>query len=104
MSTLLIFIAGMLFLAGILFVKPKIRMDKVWKNVLIWALYGFWFFMTCIGVSFVYLNAGVGHVKATSTAIFLFGGISVVLAIILARILGIITIKARKGSSETQQA
>lgn len=104
MSTFLIFVAGMLFLAGILLVKPRIKQDKVWKNVLVWALFVVWFFITCIGVSFVYLNAGVGHVKATSTAIFLFGGISVVLAIILARILGFININARKSSSQTQQA
>ncbi|MPN13975.1 hypothetical protein SDC9_161301 [bioreactor metagenome] len=90
MSTFLIFLAGVLFLAAILFIKPHVKQEKKWQNVLIWVLYVVWFLITCMGVSFVYINAGVGHVKASSTAIFVFGGISVILAIVLARILGFI--------------
>lgn len=102
MSTFLIFLAGVLFLAGILFIKPRATQNKTWQTVLVWALFVVWYFITWIGISFVYINASVGHVKATSTAIFLFGGISVVLAIILARILGFITMK--KKVDQTSQA
>lgn len=88
MSILLLFLAGIIFLAGILFIKPHVRRAVRWQNVLIWAGYVSWFGITAMGISFVYLNAGVGHVKATSTAIFLFGGLSVILAIVMARVLG----------------
>ncbi|MCG1025898.1 MULTISPECIES: hypothetical protein [Dehalobacter] len=102
MSTLLIFLAGILFLAGVLFVKPRAKQNKTWQTVTVWVTFVIWFFITCIGVSFVYINASVGHVKATSTAIFLFGGISVVLAVVLARVLGFIGMK--KKVTESSQA
>ncbi|SHN50230.1 dehalogenase [Desulfitobacterium chlororespirans] len=97
MSILLIFMAGMLFLAGILFIYSRIGREPRRKNLLCWGLYLIWYGITWTGISFVYINASVGHIKATSTAIFLFGGISVVLAIVLARLLGLISTN-RKGS------
>ncbi|RJE48501.1 dehalogenase [Dehalobacter sp. MCB1] len=98
MSTFLIFLAGILFLAGVLFIRPRAKQDKTWKSVVIWTLYVIFFVVACIGVSFVYINASVGHVKATSTAIFLFGGISLVLAVVLARVLGFIGTKKKAES------
>jgi len=95
MSTFLIFLAGILFLAGVLFIKPRAKQDKTWKTVTVWALYVIFFVIACMGVSFVYINASVGHVKATSTAIFLFGGISLILAVVLARVLGFIGTKKK---------
>ncbi|WP_368292964.1 dehalogenase [Dehalobacter sp. TBBPA1] len=103
MGTFLVFIAGILFLAGILLIKPYAKQAKRWKTVLNWSLYIIWYGMTWIGISFVYVNASVGHVKATSTAIFLFLGISVVLAVILARLLGFIGIK-KTGNPTSLQA
>ncbi|NLI93536.1 MAG: dehalogenase [Peptococcaceae bacterium] len=93
MGTILVFVAGVLFLAGILFIKPRAKCELMWKTVLNWSLYVVWYAITWIGISFVYINFNVGHVKATSTAIFLFLGISVVLAIALARLLGFIGVK-----------
>lgn len=93
MSTFLVFAAGMVFLAGILFIKPRANQNEIWRTVLNWILYVAWFATTCVGISFVYINSSVGHVKATSTAIFLFLGISVVLAVILARLLGFFGVK-----------
>lgn len=93
MGTFLVFVAGILFLAGILFIRPRARQEIVWKTVLNWSLYVFWYAITWIGISFIYINSRVGHVKATSTAIFLFLGISVVLAVVLARCLGFIGAK-----------
>ncbi|MCM1566786.1 MAG: dehalogenase [Dehalobacter sp. 4CP] len=98
MSTFLIFLAGILFLAGVLFIKPRAKQDKTWKTVIIWTLYVIFFVIACMGVSFVYINASVGHVKASSTAIFLFGGISLILAVVLARILGFIGTKKKAES------
>ncbi|TCX53464.1 dehalogenase [Dehalobacter sp. 14DCB1] len=95
MSTFLIFSAGILFLAGVLFIKPRAKQDKTWKTVIIWTLYVIFFVIACMGVSFVYINASVGHVKATSTAVFLFGGISLILAVVLARVLGFIGAKKK---------
>ncbi|NLI93530.1 MAG: dehalogenase [Peptococcaceae bacterium] len=88
MGNFLVFIAGILFLAGILFIKPRAKQDLKWKTVLNWTLYVVWYAITGMGISFIYINSSVGHVKATSTAIFLFLGLSLVLAIILARLLG----------------
>lgn len=88
MGTFLVFLAGILFLAGIFFIKPRAKQDIKWKTVLNWALYVLWYAITGIGVSFIYINSKVGHVKATSTAIFLFIGLSVILAVILDRLLG----------------
>jgi hypothetical protein len=88
MGFILVFISGMLFLAGILFIKPRAKQDVQWKTVLNWALYVLWYAITGIGISFIYINSKVGHVKATSTAIFLFIGLSILLAVILARLLG----------------
>ncbi|RJE48526.1 dehalogenase [Dehalobacter sp. MCB1] len=95
MSTFLIFLAGILFSAGVLFIKPRVKQDKTWKTVIIWTLYVIFFVIACMGVSFVYINASVGHVKATSTAVFLFGGISLILAVVLARVLGFIGAKKK---------
>lgn len=99
MSTFLIFLAGIFFWAGVLFVKPRAKQEKNWQTVLVWIAFISWFLITCIGVSFVYINASVGHVKASSTAIFLFGGISVVLAVVLARVLGFISTKKKTNES-----
>ncbi|AHF10443.1 MULTISPECIES: hypothetical protein [Dehalobacter] len=100
MSTFLIFIAGVLFLGGIIFIKPRAKRELMWKTVLNWSLFVLWYAITWTGISFVYINASVGHVKATSTAIFLFLGISVVLAVVLARLLGFIGVK--KASNAVQ--
>ena len=102
MSTFLVFLAGIIFLAGVLFIKPRAKKDQMWKTIVNWALYVAWFAITAIGVSFVYINSSVGHVKATSTAIFLFLGVSVVLAVVLARLLGFIGVK--KTNSNTMKA
>lgn len=99
MSTFLVFVAGIIFLAGILFIKPRAKQKEMWKTVVNWILYGTWFAITCVGISFVYINSSVGHVKATSTAIFLFLGISVVLAVILARLLGFFGVKKENSNS-----
>jgi hypothetical protein len=98
MGTILIFLAGILFLAGIIFIKPQAKKDARWKTVLVWALYVVGSAVLWMGISFIYLNATVGHAKATSTAIFLFGGIAVVIAVILARVLGFIGVKKVKDS------
>lgn len=103
MSTFLIFLAGILFLAGVLFVKPRAKKEIMWKTILNWGLYVIWYAITWMGISFIYINASVGHVKATSTAIFLFLGISVVLAVVLARLLGFIGMK-KTGNTSTLQA
>ncbi|SHN50213.1 dehalogenase [Desulfitobacterium chlororespirans] len=90
MGTFLVFLSGILFLAGIMLIKPRTKQDRNWKTVLNWVLYILWFAITGMGISFIYINSSVGHVKATSTAIFLFLGLSVVLAVVLARLLGFI--------------
>ncbi|MGI1659253.1 MAG: dehalogenase [Desulfitobacterium sp.] len=90
MGTFLVFLFGILFLAGIMFIKPRAKQDQNWKTILNWTLYVLWFAITGMGISFIYINSSVGHVKATSTAIFLFLGLSVVLAVVLARLLGFI--------------
>ncbi|RJE48497.1 dehalogenase [Dehalobacter sp. MCB1] len=102
MGTFLVFLAGVLFLAGGLFLKTRAKYEQNWRTILNWTLYVVWYAITWMGISFIYINASVGHVKATSTAIFLFGGISVVLAVILARLLGYIGVK--KKSNESLQA
>jgi len=103
MGTFLTFLAGVLFFFGILFIKPRAKKDLMWKTVLNWSLYVIWYAITWMGISFIYINASVGHVKATSTAIFLFLGISVVLAVVLARLLGFIGMK-KTGNTSTLQA
>jgi len=103
MGTFLTFLAGVLFFSGILFIKPRAKKDLMWKTVLNWSLYVIWYAITWMGISFIYINASVGHVKATSTAIFLFLGISVVLAVVLARLLGFIGMK-KTGNTSTLQA
>ncbi len=90
MGTFLVFLFGILFLAGIIFIKPRAMQKQLWRTILNWALYILWFAITGTGVSFIYINSSVGHVKATSTAIFLFLGLSVIFAFILARLLGFI--------------
>lgn len=99
MGTFLIFVAGMLFLAGLLFIRPRVKQDKAWKTAVNWVLYVLWFAITAMGVSFIFINSRVGHVKATSTAIFLFLGLSAVLAVILARLLGFIGRKKAEGGA-----
>jgi len=102
MGTFLIFLAGVLFLAGILFIKPRAKREQMWKTVVNWALFVIWYGITWMGISFVYMNASVGHVKATSTAIFLFLGISVVLAVVQARLLGFIGVRKAGSTGELQ--
>jgi len=102
MGSFLIFLAGVLFLAGILFIKPRAKREQMWKTVLNWTLFVIWYAITWMGISFIYINASVGHVKATSTAIFLFGGMSLVLAVVLARLLGFIGVK-KPGDTSTIQ-
>ncbi|WP_368294151.1 dehalogenase [Dehalobacter sp. TBBPA1] len=99
MGTFLVFLGGILFLAGIIFIKPRAKKDQKWKTVLNWSLYVIWYLITVTGISFVYINSIVGHVKATSTAIFLFLGLSVVLAVVLARLLGFLGKQKRTNSS-----
>ncbi|MDR1320173.1 MAG: dehalogenase [Gracilibacteraceae bacterium] len=103
MGVFLMFIAGMIFLAGVLFVRPKVKTKTAAQNAAVWILYVLWYGITLIGVSFVYINAGVGHVKATSTAIFLFLGLSIVLAVILARVLGLLGVRKTPGSGSAAQ-
>lgn len=100
MGTFLVFLFGILFLAGIMFIKPRAKQNQTWKTVLNWVLYVLWFAITGMGISFIYINSSVGHVKATSTAIFLFLGLSVVLAIVLARLLGFIGGQKKSASLE----
>jgi len=90
MGTFLVFLAGILFLAGIIFIRPRAKQNLRWKTVLNWVLYVLWYSITAIGVSFIYINSIVGHVKATSTAILLCIGLSIILAIVLARLLGLL--------------
>ncbi|NBJ16487.1 MAG: dehalogenase [Dehalobacter sp. 4CP] len=90
LNVVLIFIVGMLFLAGILALRPYANKADKKKTVLNWSLYLIWFLITCIGLSFIVLNARIGHVKATSTGIFLFFGLSVIIGIVLARLVGLI--------------
>lgn len=99
MGTFLTFLAGVLFLAAIIFIRPRAKHELMWKTVLNWALFVVWYAITWTGISFIYINASVGHVKATSTAIFVFLGISVVLGFILARLLGVINMKKNDGKS-----
>jgi FtsH-binding integral membrane protein len=94
--------AGMVFLAGIFFISPRIKQESKRRMILNWSLYVVWYAITWIGISFIYINASVGHVKATSTAIFLFLGISVVLAVVLARLLGLIGVKKTNESNSLQ--
>ncbi|HHV65157.1 MAG TPA: dehalogenase [Peptococcaceae bacterium] len=102
MGTFLVFLAGMLFMAAIFFIKPRAKQKEIWKTVLNWVLFVVWYAITWMGISFIYINASVGHVKATSTAIFLFLGISVVLGFILARLLGFIKVKKVSDSATSQ--
>lgn len=90
MSQFLTFLAGTLFMAGALWIKPRTQSKKTWLKVINWALYVGWYAITWVGISFIYINASVGHVKATSTAIFLFLGLSILLGVIEARLLGFI--------------
>lgn len=102
MSIFLIFLFGMIFLAGILLIKPRATKEVMWKTVLVWALYVVGSVALWMGVSFIYINASVGHAKATSTAIFLFGGIAIVIALILARLLGFIGVKKVNDNKSVQ--
>lgn len=96
MSTFLVFAAGMLFFAGIIYIMlPRAKSGKTWLTVLNWVLYVVFFFDFCVGVSFVYLNSGFGHVKATSAATFLFIGSSIVIGLVLARLLGLLGFKSK---------
>ncbi|MDR1603362.1 MAG: dehalogenase [Gracilibacteraceae bacterium] len=98
MSSALIFAAGILFLAGVLGLKSRANSGALWRKIVNWLLYALWFGITMMGVSFIYINASVGHVKATSTAVFVFLGASVVLALILARVLGFLSGKKPVGA------
>ncbi|RJE47049.1 dehalogenase [Dehalobacter sp. MCB1] len=90
LGVFLVFVAGIAFLAGILALKPFMKRENKIMTVLNWSLYVIWYLITCTGISFVFLNSRVGHVKATSTGIFLFFGLSVIFAVILARLLGLL--------------
>lgn len=102
MGTFLVFLAGILFLAGIIFLKKRAKQDSNWKTALIWVLYVLWYAIAGLGVSFIYINSRVGHIKATSTAIFLFLGLAVVLAVIIARITGLIRNQPKNPSSSIE--
>jgi hypothetical protein len=91
-STLLIFLGGIVFLALVLLIKDRAMKGPTWKKILNWVLFAGFIFVTYTGISFIYINASVGHVKATSTAVFVFLGTALVLAIILMRLLGYINI------------
>jgi predicted membrane protein len=84
----LIFLSGIVFLALILLIKDRAMQGPLWKKIVNWVLFAIFIFVTYTGISFIYINSSVGHVKATSTAVFVFLGTALVLAIILARLLG----------------
>ncbi|MDR1603292.1 MAG: dehalogenase [Gracilibacteraceae bacterium] len=92
MSVVLIFLSGAIFIAAVLFIHKRLQKQagKTSGKVLTWVLFGLLYLAAATGISFCYINASVGHVKATSTAIFLFGGVAIVLAVVLARMLGFI--------------
>jgi uncharacterized membrane protein len=100
MSELLIFLAGVVFLAAVLALRKRLQSGKTGNKILAWVLFGLLYLAAAVGFSFCYINASVGHVKATSTAIFVFGGIAVVLAVILARVLGFIGAPGKVSPSE----
>lgn len=90
LGTILLILAGALFFAGIVYLMiPRAKKDKAWKTVINWILYIIIALDLGCGISFMYINMQVGHAKATSTAIFIFIGSAIVLAIILARLLGL---------------
>lgn len=95
-GTLLIFLGGMAFLAAIQFLLPKTKGQSIGKKIAIWVLFVITALDLAVGISFVYINSGVGHVVATSTAIFVFIGSAVVLAVILARVAGLIGGKSKE--------
>lgn len=89
MGTFLVFLGGILFLAGIIFLMiPYAGKGKTWKTITNWVLYFIVFLDLSVGISFIYINSLVGHAKATSTALFLFIGSAIVFAIIWARLMG----------------
>jgi hypothetical protein len=90
MSVVLVFLFGVIFLAAVLAIRKRLQGGKTARQALVWILFALLYLAAATGFSFCYINASVGHVKATSTAIFLFGGVTVVLAVILARMLGFI--------------
>ncbi|MEA4901524.1 dehalogenase [Desulfitobacterium sp.] len=100
-DVVLIFVVGMLFLAGILALRPYANKGDKKKTILNWFLYGIWFLITCVGLSFVVLNSRVGHVKATSTGVFLFFGLSIIIGVLLARLLGFIGNKQKQQNLTT---
>jgi len=101
MGIFLVFLAGALFVAGIIYIMlPKAKSGKKWLTVINWVLYVVFFLDFWTGVSFIYLNAGYSHAKAVSVAIFVFMGSAVVLGLILARFLGFLGGKSKvKGVS-----
>ncbi len=98
LDVVLTFVAGFLFLFGIYTLKPYANREDKKTAILNWFLYGLWYCTTLLGVSFIVINARIGHVKATSTGIFLFFGLSIVIAVILARLLGLLG-KQKKNNS-----
>ena len=97
----LTFIAGFLFLLGIYTLKPYVNCEGKNMAALNWLLYVLWYCITWVGISFVVMNARVGHVKATSTGIFLFFGLSIILAVVLARLVGFMGKKKENTSIAT---
>jgi hypothetical protein len=102
MSVVLIFLSGVIFLAAVLAIRKRLQSGKAGNKPLAWVLFGLLYLAAAVGISFCYINAAVGHVKATSTAIFLFGGIAVVLAVILARVLGFIGTTGKPATAEKE--
>ncbi|MDR0434345.1 MAG: dehalogenase [Gracilibacteraceae bacterium] len=90
MSVVLIFLAGAVFIAAALAIRKRLQARKTGAKILAWILFALLYLAAAVGFSFCYINMSVGHVKATSTAVFLFGGVAVVLAVVLARVLGFI--------------
>ncbi len=101
MSTFLIFLAGIIFTLGIIYVMlPRAKSEKKWLTVINWILYVVICADLAVGLSFIYINTSFGHAKATSTAVFTFIGSAVVLMVILARLLGYFGgSKAKAGAS-----
>ncbi len=88
-GTFLVFLAGAIILAGIMYLMvPHAKKDKMWKTILNWVLFIVICLDLAVGISFIYINMQIGHAKATSTAVFVFIGSAVVLAVIWARLMG----------------
>lgn len=100
MGTVLVFICGMLFMAGISYIMiPRAKSNNKVLTVVNWILYVLICADLAMGASFCYINSSFGHEKATSTAIFLFFGTAIVMIVIWARTMGFIGGKKQKGET-----